>query len=253
MKRWLPIILLALLAMPASQAQTFVQKKLFTIASAGSFSFTSNLGAGNTVILAFSTNSSTTTVTSVVGTQLHTYTQKIAIADSTGQADTSTFQYEMDGATAAGETVTITYSPGSIAEGYGIEYSGLAAAAFDKTANANGNSGTQNSGNTATTTFANELLLGYMKGNAGSFTAGSGYTLRSADANNFFQMIEDQNVTSTGAYAATATSASQHWVAVISTWKSASQPAANKTMPPTVLTILSRLLLRLMPSYWVYR
>lgn len=113
--------------------------------------------------------------------------------------------------TAAGAD-TVTMSDGSnISTLFVFEVSGLAAsAAFDKIASAYQSSSTAlSSGNTPTTGFANELLLGAFgltSASGLSWTVGSGYSNLQTQATAFCESSsEEEIVSSTGAYAATAT------------------------------------------------
>jgi hypothetical protein len=116
---------------------------------------------------------------------------------------------------AGANTVTVTNTT-SVSRRLAIaEYTGPGT--FDKSAVAEGTSTTPNSGNTATTTQATELLFGAgAANNVPVFTAGSGYVLRQSVSNKM--AIEDQIVTSTGTYAATFTlDGSDLWICAIIT------------------------------------
>lgn len=92
------------------------------------------------------------------------------------------------------------------------EYSGIAA--LDGTAAATG-TGTSASSGPVSTTNANDLLVGALA----PFTitrAGKGYTVRSGST------IEDENVTATGSYSATATSSGGPWIMQLAAFKAGS-------------------------------
>ena len=104
------------------------------------------------------------------------------------------------------------------------EYRGLSTTnPLDQTASAQGNSATPNSGATATTASANELLFaatGLPSSYSGTVTAGNGYTILRQDTNTSPADNEGVAVTSTGAYAATfSVSPSTNWSAVLATFK----------------------------------
>src|ERR1700682_4828247 len=109
------------------------------------------------------------------------------------------------------------------------EYRGLSTTnPLDQTASAQGSSATPNSGATATTVSANELLfaaIGLPSRYTGTVTAGSGYTMLQQDTNTSRAGNEAVAVTSTGAYAATFNvSPSTNRTAVLATFKPASVP-----------------------------
>ena len=106
-------------------------------------------------------------------------------------------------------------------------YSGIAASTpLDKTASATGSGTALDSGNTATTAQADELIIGGGTVSGGStvtWTAGSGFTLRShVDAASVggVSYVEDKIVAATGAYNAPITSSlSGTWLAAVTTFK----------------------------------
>ena len=109
-----------------------------------------------------------------------------------------------------------------------VEYSGLTASPFDKTAGADHTSTTSlASGTTAATTEANELILGFFTNNASTYTAGSGFTKR-LPAGTAGIATEDKLVSSTGTQQATMTAGtSGSGRGVVVTLKAADQPAAG--------------------------
>jgi hypothetical protein len=143
---------------------------------------------------------------------------------TTGSGETF-FMYEADGLTGASSAVTLNYSNGY--DAFVLEYQNIATAGFDKFACANGNSTTPSSGATATTTAANEILIGYVGCSVNqSFTpggvqdAGAGYTQRASGSFNSFDFEEDQNVTATGAFVANGSfGVGCNWSSLITTFK----------------------------------
>jgi len=120
-----------------------------------------------------------------------------------------------------------------------VEVVGCAVAPQDQTANASGTGTTPSSGNTATTSQADELLLGFIATEgpsgdtgptwAGSFTTGQRDGTTGGPATTNGTLAEGYRVVSaTGAYAAAATGiTSRAWTAAIVTFKAAlpAQPA----------------------------
>jgi len=96
-----------------------------------------------------------------------------------------------------------------------VEYSGLATTnAYDVYAAAMGSGTAMSSGNSPTTTFAHELLVGYAE--APSASMGTGFAQRAMQSGN---IVEDSEVFATGAYAATATTTSGGWEMLLATFK----------------------------------
>ena len=117
------------------------------------------------------------------------------------------------------------------------EFDNLTLTPFDQSASATGASGSPTSAATSTTSQADEMLIGafgasYGIGAAHPFTAGPGYTIASARTTVRIAeaMIEYQNVSSTGAYSASASLdlAADGWVAAILTFEA----AAGGVAPP---------------------
>jgi len=113
------------------------------------------------------------------------------------------------------DTLTLTLSATvSGADMLVAEYSGLAPTnAFDAEADASGTGAAMSSG-TATTAFGHELLLGYAE--APSATAGTNFTMRATQSGN---IIEDREVFTTSAYAATATTGAGGWEMIMATFQ----------------------------------
>lgn len=97
-------------------------------------------------------------------------------------------------------TVTTTDTTHEYFEVYALEYAGLSA--FDVSATAQGTSSSTDAmaSGYATTTFANDLIVGY--GTEGVGAAGTSFTLRSGFESD---VVEDRIVSTAGAYEATAT------------------------------------------------
>lgn len=223
-------VLVFLLTSCSCHAQTFKQSKACSKATAGAANCASiTPTAGDTFIIALLCNTTACTETSLPSDTKNTWTRVVNSCQNSTQ-NTTFYGYEADNVASGATTVALNYSAGY--EGFLIEYSGLAASAFDKSHCGNGGPGQTSltSGNTATTTSANELLVGLIETNSnpGTFTWGLTNS-RATGGVNFFDYLADQNVTSKGAYAATATSTNGvTYGALIMTFASSSQPAVAR-------------------------
>src|SRR5207249_1995537 len=164
----------------------------------------------------------------------NTYTKDADFTNGSGTSGVRTVVFSAPVTTALvnGNTITVTY-PTATAKAVSVnEFSGLATAAFDKTASAKNTSTTPSSGSTATISQPVELLIGAIgvetKSNDG-FTPGSGYTALSAagsgqggpDPTTHISIDPEYQVVSTAqTYAANATLPnSRLWAAAIATYK----------------------------------
>jgi hypothetical protein len=136
--------------------------------------------------------------------------------------------FESDSIAAGANTVSVN-SNADFNEGYAAEVSGLAATAFDKFACASGASVTSlSTGNTATTSFANEYILTFFSASGGQPTLPtSGYTSRSTLGSNDNNVLADKTVSSTGAQSAASTFVLSNVWGIVATFKSASQPGGG--------------------------
>jgi hypothetical protein len=123
------------------------------------------------------------------------------------------------------------------------EYSGLSSSSpLDKTAAAQGSSSTPNSGSTAATASADELVfagLGLPVSSSATVSPGSGFTLEQQDAiaNSSRAATEDLLATASGNYTGTfALTASANWSAVVATFLAASSPAPLSITTSTLPT-----------------
>ena len=198
-------------------------------------SFLSANTAGNliVVLVRMSSTSQTVTITDSTGN---------SYVDAVSQAQTSDGHqvhiFYAKNIKAGANTVTATFSATNNHPWLAIyEYSGLSTAnPLDRTAHAQGSSTSPNSGASAITTNANELVFaaaGFPNSYSGTATAGGGYTLQQQDTGTSRAATETTIVTSTGTYAGTFTlSTSTNWSAVLATFVvSASGPG-----PPTITT-----------------
>jgi hypothetical protein len=171
--------------------------------------------AGNLNIVAVGWNDTTSTVSSISDSQGNTYTLAIGPTTGTGLRQSIYYAPNIRGGS---NTVTVTFNQAAIwVDVRVLEYSGLSTTSpLDVTAGAAG-TGTSASSGAATTTVANELIFAAGMTTATFKSAGTGFVSRiitSPDAD----IAEDQVVTSTGSYNATAPSTSGSWVMQIATF-----------------------------------
>jgi hypothetical protein len=152
------------------------------------------------------------TITSVMDSAGNSYLQAIS-AGALGGSEVLYYAANIKAAAAGANTATVTFNGGTgnnvkanvgsqLVGGVSIaEYSGIATTnALDVAAGSDGTApltgGTASSGQ-ASTTNANDLLIGGYWAGSTAGTAGTGYTMRTGG-------IEDQTVTTVGSYSATA-------------------------------------------------
>ena len=169
------------------------------------------------------------TITNISDTSSNAWTQvSSAEVDAAGNR---LYVYKVNDALASGGalTVTVTLSGPTTARFVILEAGGCSnAAPVDRTAQANGASTVPDSGATATTSQANELLAGFIEtdGGGNSCTAGSGWTQQQAIATSKL-FLETRTVTSTGTFDAIATlGGPDTWAAFCVTLRGASAPSA---------------------------
>ena len=190
-------------------------------------SIASAVPTGNTVVVEIAANASATaTVSDARG---NVYAQN-AVATNTGNVETWIFSSSVTTALSAGDLITVHFeATAPVAEAVSaLAVSGLALSSpLDQVQAGTGTSTTADSGLTATTTQANELLIGAIGvpgPSTDTFTPGSGYTLVgrvSADTSpNVTINPEFRTVTAAGQYNAGATlGTSRAWGAAIATFK----------------------------------
>jgi len=114
-----------------------------------------------------------------------------------------------------------------------VEYSGISTSnPFDVGVGASSITGTSTNSGSVTTGNANDLLVGANSIGDVFAAAGSGYTVRVV-TNPDSDLVEDQTVTATGSYSATATQVnSSWWVMQLAAFR-ASTGSGGDTTPPT--------------------
>jgi hypothetical protein len=208
-------------------AIAFKQTNSYTSASpqtTATVVFNSAQGAGNLNVLAVAWYNTTAHVLSVTDTRGNTYA--LAAGPTTqAVAGTQAIYYAANivAAPAGGNSVTVTFDAAAPYPDLRVaEYTGISPVnALDVSMSATGSGTTSNSGS-ATTTNANDLLVGASYVTTGSTGAGTGYTARVITTENG-SLLEDRVVTSTGSYNATAPMSSGTYIM---------QMAAFKATPP---------------------
>ena len=173
--------------------------------------------AGDLNIVVVGWNDATSSVSSVTDSAGNSYA--LAIGPTSGVNLRQSIYYARN-IRGGANTVTVSFNQAAAFPDVRVlEYRGLnTTSPLDAAHGASGNSATANSG-AAATTAATELIFGADMVYTGNKTPGSGFTARiitSPDSD----LAEDQTVSSTGSYAATATlTASGNWVMQVATFK----------------------------------
>ena len=192
--------------------------------------YTAAQSAGDLNVVAVGWNDTTSTVSSITDTSGNTYV--LAVGPTAGTALTQSIYYAKNIAAAAAgaNTVTVRFSAAAAFPDVRIlEYSGLnPTSPLDVTAAAAG-SGSPSNSSSATTTSANELIFGANMVAHTTTGAGSGFTSRMITRDG--DIAEDQIVTATGTYSATAPITAGAWVMQMATFSAAS--SSGDTTPPT--------------------
>ena len=204
-----------------------------TTVSSISVAFTAAQTAGDFNVVGLSWGSSAT-ISSVTDTKGNTYTLAVGPTTFSGAASAIYYAKNIVSAAAGANTVNVTFSTATGTPDLRVaEYSGVdTASPLDVTAVSTGTSATSSSGS-ATTTNANDLLVGSNAVLSGTVDAGPGFTRRQIstwDGN----ILEDEIVSATGAYSATAPlSASAAWIMQMAAFKAAG--SGGDTSPPAPL------------------
>jgi hypothetical protein len=173
---------------------------------------------GNLNVVVVGWNDTTSSVSSVTDSTGNTYVR--AVGPTKGTALTQSIYYAKNIA-GGSNTVTVVFNQAAAYPDVRVlEYSGADQTnPLDVTAGGSGTGLTGNSG-TATTTAANELIFGAGMTFDIYNAAGSGFTKRVIT--NFGDIAEDEYVTSTGSYGATAgMRSSAAWVMQMATFRAA--------------------------------
>jgi hypothetical protein len=194
----------------------YVQSRTAAVASSPvALAYTTNVTAGSLLVVCVLDDTGTpTSVSSSVDGAL-----TLAVGPATAPGLTRGLIYYKQNAVGGATTITVTHA-GAFVGMQILEYSGMDTfAALDRTTSGTGTSTTPSSGATAVTSQASEIAIGFCVNDSGgaTWTAGSGYTLREANANGQMQ-VEERVLSATGAQTAGFTmGASQGWAALIVT------------------------------------
>jgi len=188
--------------------------------------------AGNLNVVAVGWNDTTSTVSTISDSRGNIYT--LAIGPTTGTGLRQSIYYAKNIA-GGSNTVTVTFNQAAtFVDVRALEYSGLDTAnPLDVAAGAAG-TGTLASSGAVTTTSANELIFGAGMTRTHFTGAGSGFISRII-TNPDADIAEDQTVSSTGSYNATAPTTSANWVMQMATFRASGQGSGNPA--PTVTSI----------------
>ena len=188
--------------------------------------------AGNLNIVAVGWNDTTSTVSTISDSRGNIYTLAIGPTSGTGLRQSIYYAKNIAGGS---NTVTVTFNQaGTFVDVRALEYSGLDTAnPLDQAAGAAGTGTLANSG-AQTTTSANELIFGAGMIRTHFTGAGSGFISRII-TNPDADIAEDQTVSSTGTYNATAPATSANWVMQMATFRASGQGSGNPA--PMVATI----------------
>ncbi|HAM73369.1 MAG TPA: hypothetical protein DCM86_17180, partial [Verrucomicrobiales bacterium] len=195
-----------------------VQSVVSTAVASASAVTTPALGAaqaaGNLNIVVVSWKDTTRSVTNVVDSRGVTYAQAGTTTSGTGLRQAVYYAVAQAGSST---TVTARFNGAATSpEVRFLEYSGVSA--LDQFAGASGTNANANSGNTAATTAANELVFGACF-SSNATTVGTGFTARVTTSTG---LAEEKTVTATGAQSATASVAAgtgRAWVIQAVTFK----------------------------------
>ncbi|MBS0421997.1 MAG: fibronectin type III domain-containing protein [Proteobacteria bacterium] len=199
--------------------------------------FTSAQGAGDLIVVGMSWGSSAS-VSSITDTKGNTYTLAVGPTSFSGAASAVYYAKNIAAAAAGANTVTVTFNTSTGTPDLRVaEYSGIdTTSPLDVTAVSTGTSATSSSGS-ATTTNANDLLIGSNAVLSGTAGAGTGFTQRQISTQDG-NILEDQIVSATGAYSATAPlTSSAAWIMQMAAFKAAAP--GGDTTPPSAPTGLN--------------
>ena len=191
--------------------------------------FTAAQTAGDLNVVVVGWNNTTATVSKVSDTSNNTYTLAVGPTIQSGVASQSIYYAKNIAAAAAGANiVTVTFSSAAAFPDIRIlEYKGADPNnPVDVTAASSGSSATSSSGS-ATTTNATDLIFGANLVQTNTTGAGSGFTKRlltSPDGD----IAEDEMVTATGSYSATAPLTSGQWIMQMVAFRT---PSGGSTAP----------------------
>lgn len=187
-----------------------IASKLGNVSSGVGIAFDTNPTTGNSLIVSWAWNGSEGTP-SLASSNGNTYVlEKLEIRTGGNWGIAAFVAHNCHG---GAETVTPTLA-GAGGDIILSEYAkGTNVLQTDKSASAHQDATTDpNSGNTAVTSVAAELVYGFVGTGSAVPTAGSGFTSRASGGTTFGVNAEDKVVSSTGAQAAAYTAVSSNWM-----------------------------------------
>jgi hypothetical protein len=230
------LVTLTLLHVAAANAAIVKVKDLGTTATSSGTSIfitvpAGGVAAGDVVLLQVAIAGTPAVALSTSDPKLNAYSADFT--SNTSALTVATFRGTVGTALAAGDLITVTWSPAAPAVASAAEFAGLTSSPLDQSGWGVGSSLLPATSAIPATTQANELLLGAVStlGSSVAFTPGSGYTALVGAS----QVIpglgtlsifpEFRTVAATGVYAADGTlGAPQTWNAIISTYKDVVAP-----------------------------
>ncbi len=217
-----------------SAGQAFVQQNSATpqtTENSVTVTYSAAQTAGDTNIVAIGWNSASSSVSSVTDSEGNSYQAAVPLLAGSSLSQIIYYAANIKAAGAGRNVVTVEFSASvPYADIRALEYSGLATASpFDAGASASGNSATANSGSVRTTN-ANDLIFGAGMTETTFQAAGAGFTNRVITAQDG-DIAEDEMVSTTGSYAATAPLMAGEWLMQIAAFKAAGGGASTPTLP----------------------
>jgi hypothetical protein len=213
---------------------SFVQGKSATLTSGSSVAIAYPIAqtAGNLNVVSVMWGDTTSAVSSVTDSRGNSYA--LAAGPAMATELTSAIYYAKNIASGS-NTITVRFNQTANFPNVNVlEYSGLdTTSPLDVTSSASGYGTTANSGS-ATTTAANELIVGAGNPRSVFTAAGSGFTNRMI--NSFGGISEDRIVSSAGSYGATAAMTSGTWVMQMATFRAGGQNSPNTQAVHTYTT-----------------
>lgn len=224
LRKLLPILGLFLWVIPSYASSAHVQTQTCAgtnVTPCNAFS-PNNVG-GNTIIAVFSTTNTSSASPTIADTQLNTYTQKQTCVLTNINGD-KMYMYEADSIAAGANTTTITGGVGIGIDGFVTEISGLAASSYDQFSCSSGNPlTTYTSGNTPSTTAANEILICLAGSGTSTPNTDATFTSRATLSNNNLSRFQTKNVSATGAQVCTGSQTSAKSGVGLFTFKDSAQ------------------------------
>ena len=216
---------------------TFVQAKSTSQTASASVAVTYTVAqtSGNLNVVAVMWGDTTSTVSSVTDSKGNIYA--LAVGPTKASGLTSAIYYAKNIASGS-STVTVKFNQTASYPNVNVlEYSGLDTAnPLDVRAAATGSGTTANSGS-ATTTSANELIVGAGNPTSVFKSPGSGFNSRVINA--FGGISEDKVVSSTGSYNATATLTSGTWVMQMAIFRASGPSGQGSSNPAPKVSAIS--------------